>query len=247
MKTAEVDQLAASEIAIQDISPETREYQRVFHVQVPDGNMRDVVYVQAPLGYFPSQEFLTKMTRVARDISDGKYGVTKDDIIELIANATRRSERRQSEPEIIEDALELVEDTADENVEKLKKLYEEYAVLIQGFLHLVEIVPGLQQDIFALSLGVRPRDREWFKEMISDTPRRGGPTVAEGKDIMRVFIRQNARLIRRFLEEDLRDLAEELMTALEDTKEETTETKMDTSSPGGRPSSTTPQDIPASV
>jgi hypothetical protein len=233
MKTMEDEQLEASEKAVKDIEPSDKEYSRVFQFPMPDGTFKDVIYIQAPLGMFPAQEFLNMMTRIAKDISDGKYGIDKIDIAELIAGGGKK----------IKDSI------PDEfTPETMKDLWDSYAKVVQAFLHLIDIVPELQQNIIALSLGVRQKnnEREWFKEMISEPPHRGGLTLDEGTDILKVFIRQNVSLIKRFLGENLVQIGQELMTALEwNPPEPEIETPMNqnTDSTGGMPLNISSQDI----
>jgi hypothetical protein len=73
--------------------------------------------------------------------------------------------------------------------------------------------------------------------MISEPPHRGGLTVDEGVSILVWFIRQNGALIKRFLEDQTRELWVELEKVLDLDKK--TEEKMDPSedSPGLKPSS----------
>ncbi len=93
-------------------------------------------------------------------------------------------------------------------------VYEQWKPYIEAFLEILGEVPEIEQDIMALSLGVRRRDREDFKEAISQAPHLGGLTNTQAKDILVVFIQQNVRQIRRFLGEELQEIGQALMDAV---------------------------------
>jgi hypothetical protein len=207
--------LKANEEAIEAF--ESSESPRTITFQFPDAgdNMHPVTFIQAPLGHFPAQEFITMMTRLINDVLEGKYDV---DVMQLLRDRERL--QRASMPSNLE------EDVAE-------RMIEEWKPYIQGFLKLVHIIPELQQDIIALSLGVRRKQREEFKEAISEAPYRGGIEIDDAVDILKVFIKQNVRVLRRFLAEQIPEIFEEAMKALEVKKEESTTggTQSNTSSP----------------
>lgn len=227
------DVLEQHEAALEALRPSTPSYRRCFDWKAPDGNLRRVEYVQEALGYFPGQELLTLLTRVLKDVAAGEYGVN---VGELFA---RRNELKSAIP-------------SDFDEEKINESIQTYLPIVQGLLHLVEIVPGLQEDVIAISLGV-PRDRAtraWFKEMIAQPPLLGGLTMDEGVEIMRAAIEQNGGLLRRFLAEQLQDLAGALMEAIGMGREDVVEgtaTGTSTPSDGGRPQSTSAPDTGVSV
>lgn len=227
------DILEQNEGAIEALRPSTPTYKRSFDWAAPDGNVRRYEYVQAQLGMFPAQEFMTMLTRVLRDLVDGKYGVN---VGELIGRGTKL--KAQIPSEFSEDT---VNQTVADNIQ-----------FIQAFLHVMEIVPGLQEDIIALSLGVsRDRDvRKWFKSMITEPPHKGGLTVDEGVLIIKTFVQQNGAVIRRFLEDQVQEIVEAVLEAINpptavDSTVTATETEED--SGGGRPSSTSSHTTPASA
>ncbi len=120
-------------------------------------------------------------------------------------------------------------------------MFRENESIIRAVLNAIEIVPGFEQDVIALSLGVHPDERERFKKLISDAPHRGGLTIDEGVDIIKFFIRQNVRSIRRFLERQTREIYDEiagLLAPKEKAKTESSPIEPSTSSPGSTPSST---------
>lgn len=209
--------IRANEVAVEALEDSSE--RRVITFEWPDagGNLHEIHFTQATLGMFPAQEFITMMTRIINDVLEGKYDV---DVMELFRDRERL--KNASMPS------ELNQDAVEETI-------NEWKPYIQGFLKLVDVVPGLQQDIIALSLGVRRRDREQFKENISEAPYLGGLEIEDGVDIIKVFIRQNAKVLRRFLGVQIREIGEELMKALE------VEKTQDTSTTGGTQSSTSSQ------
>ncbi len=122
----------------------------------------------------------------------------------------------------------------------ISAVYEQWKPYIEAFLEILGEVPDIEQEIMALSLGVRRSKRTEFKEHISEAPHLGGLTNTQAKDILQVFIQQNARQIRRFLGDELRELGETLMEAIEDLKPAS-----DGLSNGGTASNTSVPPIPA--
>ena len=213
---------------IEDLSPEAT-VKRVFLVTMPDGNERRVEYVQATLGLFPTQEFLMMMQRIIKDFMNGKYGITVGDLF-----AASGDEIRNKLPENFDS-------------DSIDGVFRENESIIRAVLNAIEIVPGFEQDVIALSLGVHPDERERFKKLISDAPHRGGLTIDEGVDIIKVFIRQNVRSIRRFLERQTREIYDEIAGLLAPKEKTETESKAiepSISSLGSTPSSTS---LPATL
>ena len=243
MQTTKVDeQVDQGRRMIEDLEPGIQVVERVFMWPGADGNVHPVPYTQETLGMFPAQEWMNMMLAVVRDLLVGKYGIK---IGELFKSATTSSDSRSILQQIVPEALD--EDSVN-------KVVDSNIDMIQAFLNLITIVPDLLHETIALSLGVRRKQREWFKDQISEPPSRGGLTVDEGFDILGTFVRQNGDSIRRFLGEKIQDLYKEVMATLpqetEPEQKDETETptpKTDTSSPGSTPSSTSSQDIPASV
>jgi hypothetical protein len=54
----------------------------------------------------------------------------------------------------------------DFTAEKVDEAIEENMAFVQAFLKLIRIVPSLQLDIYCLSLGIAPDQRDWFKSAI---------------------------------------------------------------------------------
>jgi hypothetical protein len=215
VSTADPEALKEAEAAIESLedSAAVREY--TFEWPDTGGTMHEVKFTQAPLGMFPAQEFITMMTRIVNDVLEGKYEV---DIMELFRD------REKLQAAAMPDNLD--QDAVEQTI-------EEWKPYIQGFLKLVDIIPEFQQDIIALSLGVRRKNREEFKERISEAPYLGGLEIDDAVEIIKVFIRQNAKVLRRFLGSQIREMGEELMKALEMEKQEDTT--------GGTQSSTSTQ------
>ncbi len=133
--------------------------------------------------------------------------------------------------------------SAHEHVEPdLGAVYEQFKPYIEAFMQVLGEVPEIEQEIMALSLGVRRRDREEFKERISEAPHAGGLTNTEASNIIKAFIRQNAEEIRRFLGEELREIGAVFMDAIEGM---VPQQESSTDSSGGKPSSTSSDPTPA--
>lgn len=198
---------------------------RTYTFEWPDagGNLHEVTYKQAPLGMFPAQEFITMLTRIINDVLEGKYEV---DVMELLRDREK---------------LQAASMPTDLDQDSVERTIEEWKPYIQGFLKLIDLVPEFQLDIIALSLGVRRKAREDFKERISEAPHNGGLEINEAVTILKVFIHQNAKVLKRFLGSQLREIGEELMKALE----VDSLTGIDTT--GGTQSNTSPQPTQESV
>lgn len=137
-------------------------------------------------------------------------GLIDDQIFDLAAD-----HRLGDEKMTIEEFVEGFE-AAHEHVSlDVEGVYNQWRPYIDAFLALVDEVPGLQQDIIALSLGVRRRDRAEFKERIAEAPHNGGLEIDDGVEIIKNFVQQNAESIRRFLGDQLREIGEVVMGAIE--------------------------------
>lgn len=221
--TAETQEaIKANEVAIEAIEGSSTSRKITFEWPDAGGNLHPVEFTQATLGMFPAQEFITMMTRVINDVLEGKYDV---DVMELFRDRQK---------------LQSAAMPSDLNQDAVEQTINEWKPYIQGFLKLVDVVPGLQQDIIALSLGVRRRDREEFKERIAEAPHLGGLGIDDGVDIIKTFIQQNARVLKRFLGIQVREIGEELMRALEVERQ-------DAPTDGGTPSSISSPPIPEPV
>lgn len=222
------DQIAESKEQIEAIQPSTPERRLKFNLVFPDDVRREYDVIQGELGMFPVQEFVTLMTGIIDDFAKGKYGIK---IGELFRGEIKTPDQY----------------TPDE----VEKVVDENSQLIAAFLEAVKMLPGLQKEIICLSLGIEPRQREWFKGAISRAPSQGGLTVDEGFDLLIWFLRQNAKLVRRFFEEKGRELVDEfrlqVLGETLDVEGTATETTEESDSPGSTPSSTSSQDTLVSV
>lgn len=223
MEVSDVDEeLTKSEDAIKALSPSSETRRITFKYIDRDGTQKEIDYIQAQMGMYHTQEFITMMTRVIKDVLEGKYEV---DVIALFRD--REKLKAVAVPENIDDST-------------IEEVLREWKPVVEGFLKLMNIVPSLQKDIIALSLGVREEERESFKYMISQAPYLGGLATDDAFDILDTFIRQNAKAIRRFLGKQVPKVFSTLMETLEEDREIISTT-------GGTPSSTSAQPTPESA
>lgn len=225
------EQVQRSEAATEAIESSVPQRILKFHNWIlPDGRVLDEKqYVQAPLGMMPANEFTTMVTKVLNQFVQGEMGMK---IGELFRGEVAMPKTFDA-------------DTVD-------KVVEDNLEIIKAVLKLFEISPGIQLDIMALSLGVPRKEREWFKECISEPPHRGGLTLDEGFDIFIVFIKQNVPMLKKLATGKAQELVDVFSLevlgrdpTVDSTVEEETEETID--SPGGTPSSTSSLDTPASV
>lgn len=184
-------------------------------------------FTQETMGLSFGMEFQSLLTRIMRDVVKGEYGI---DVGQLLA---RGNQIRAEMPSEI-------------NEETINNVLSSNMQYVQAFMHLLQIVPDLIHQIIALSLGVRKNRREEFIERISGPVHEGGLSIDNGVDIIKVFIRQNGGAIRRFLEDQIGEIGEELMAAIEGrpVREKQRTVDLDTSTTGGTPSSTTSPTTP---
>jgi hypothetical protein len=152
----------------------------------PNGEPVVKTYIQAELGLFAVEEFSTRLTEILDSFVKGEFGIKVGELF-----------RGEVEMPVNLDA-EATQEFVDENEQ-----------LINAFIKLVKIVPGLRQDITVLSLGVPRLEMAWAKEQLSEPPYRGGLSVEDGFDILIYFLRQNVPLLRRTLLGKARELVEE--------------------------------------
>lgn len=240
MEVKELDPIGDSERAIEALEPSTSTREVKMNLLYPDGTQREVVFIQAELGFLPAQRFFTRISREIKSFVDGEYGIQLGELFSGGLQARIKMPANMTE--------EAVNTVVSENQQ-----------MIEAFLKLIDIVPEFQTDVIALSLGVPRGNVKWFKEAIEEPPHRGGLTIKEGFELVRRFIRQNAVALRRFFEEEGKSLVAEFdlwvvhggEKATKDSSEEEivgpgmTEPVMST--PGGRPSSTSSPATPASV
>lgn len=181
------ERLAQARAEVDAMRPPVQERNLLFNLVMPDDTTRqDVEVVQEMLGYYPVQEFTTIMGEIIDKFVKGEFGMK---LGELFSGKVKMPQ--------------------DYTPETVNKTVEENMQLIQAFLEAVRIIPGLQQDIMCLSLGIPPEQRPWFKKAISRPPSQGGLTVDEGFDILIWFIRQNSDLIKRFFSEKVAEVVAE--------------------------------------
>jgi hypothetical protein len=219
------DHLERSEKAVEAIMPSTGARQLKMMLLYEDGTMRETIFIQDTLGFVPIQNFFNKLTREIKNFVDGEYGIKLGELF--------RGD---------------IEMPSDLSAEKVDEVVEENESIIRAFLKIVEVVPELELDIFALSLGVQRKRVEWFKEAIAEPPHRGGLTIEEGFDILKVFIRQNSAAVKRFFDQEAKALIKEFrLHALDQTEEEMDQNNNSKeNSSGGMLSNTSSQDIPES-
>lgn len=206
--------------AINDLEPATPQREIKFDWLKPDGQPIAKSYIQAELGMFPSQEFGTLVTSILDSFIKGEMGMSIGELF-----------RGEIDAPVTLDA-EAVTDFVSENVQ-----------IIQAFVKVVQIAPDFQKDVICLSLGIPRMERAWAKEQMSEPPHRGGLTVNDGFDILKVFIQQNATLLRETFLGKARELVEvfRLEVLGQQTETEPTEEEMPEESEaslGGTPSST---------
>jgi hypothetical protein len=246
---------------MQDITEQIKESQDAADAIVPgsqrawklesrdsDGNPVERQFVQEELGFFPKQEFLNLLSDEVDKFVKGDYGIK---LGELFKGGVRE---KLAPPDLTgasdEAKAEAVNSVLENNIE-----------MINAFLHLMRVLPELQKDIIALALGTpRGRERDWFKWAIAEPPSRGGLTDDTAFEILKIFVRQNAKAIRSFFEEKATELVEEVQKALElessTSEEDSTATSKaaveeppnpDGTSLGGTPSNTGSPTIPTTA
>lgn len=183
-----------------------------FNWVTPQGNAVIKRYVQAQLGLAGVEEFSTRLTEVVDSFMKGEFGIKVGELF--------RGE---------------VEMPVQLDADETQAFVDENEQLITAFIKVLQIVPGLRLDITVLALGIPRLEREWAKGQLSEPPYRGGLSVEEGFDILTMFIRQNAVLLRRTLLGKARELVE--VFRLEVLDEEPTPTSSDSTPPS---SGTTP-------
>lgn len=206
--------------AIEALAPSISIRELRFAWTLPTGESRDVIYVQEPLGMFPSQEFITRISEIIDLFIQGEMGMKLGDLfrgeVEMPASF---------DPEIVNDAVE-------ENIE-----------LIKAFIKLVQMLPDFQLDMMCLSLGIPRQQRNWAKEQLQEPVSRGGLSVDEGFDILIWFIRQNGPLLRETFLGKARELGDEFRIHVLNQEVET-ESDQTSSSSSSTASSLTPTTTP---
>jgi hypothetical protein len=178
-------------------------------------------YYQDTLGMLPVQDLFNKFKRQVQAFIDKNTGIKLGELF-----------RGDTDLQAMTDSLKNASE--DEKGEALDDTVEENRAIIEAIFKLMDIVPEFQLDIYALTLGVPRRRIEWFKDAISEPPHRGGLTIDQGFDILRVFIRQNTSAIKRFFTEEANSLVQEMSLILDEIKEERVENEDST---GGKLSS----------
>lgn len=228
---AATEQIAQSRQAIEALEPSVAPRELRFEWTDPAGQPIERVYIQAQLGMFPTQEFTTRISEILDSFVQGEMGMKIGDLFR----------GGLSMPVTMDEGA--VNSIVDENME-----------LIKAFFKLLQVLPDLQLDIICLSLGVPRAERAWAKLQLQEPPHRGGLTVEDGFDLLEVFIKQNAPLVKDTVVGKAQSLVkvfrlEVLGQAEEETVVEEVETTEEDllSSLGGTPSSTSSQDMEASA
>lgn len=186
-------------------------------------------YQQAELGFLPAQRFFMMVNKKLKGFVDGEFGVT---IGELFGGGGDLRQQMKMPDELSETA---VNDAVSQN-----------EPLIRAFFTLVEMMPDLQMDIIALSLGVPRGEANWFRNAIEEPPARGGLTIDEGFELLEYFVIQNAGALRRFFTKKGRNLVE-VINLYVIHQGQLPKPPEDTATSGGTPSSTSSLATPASV
>jgi hypothetical protein len=237
MQGEELRPTQASRRAIEALESSTPPVERKFAWTLPNGESREVSFIQDVLGMFPTQEFITRITEVLDLFVQGDMGMKLGELF--------RGEIAM--PDTFDP--ESVNDVVDENLE-----------IIKAFIKLVQLMPDLQLDIMCMSLGIPRQQRSWAKDQLQEPPSRGGLTVEEGFDILICFVRQNGSLLRETLVGKAKELADVFrLHVLDQGMEDKGETSSSSSStisemedsttslsgsPGGTPSSISFQPTP---
>jgi hypothetical protein len=188
-------------------------------------------YYQDTLGMLPVQDLFNKFKRQVQSFIDQETGVKIGELF-----------RGETDLQAMTDSLKSASE--EQKADKLDDTVEENRAIIEAIFKLMDIVPEFQLDIYALTLGVPRRRAEWFKDAISEPPYRGGLTIEQGFDLLRVFVRQNTSAIKRFFTEEAQSLVQEMSLILDEIKEDQAEDGLST---GGKPSSTSAPATPASA
>lgn len=182
------DYIATNKEALEAISSSIPQREIAFEGWVmPNGMPVDgaKIYIQGELGMFYAQEFATIIAATLRGFVSGEMGMKLGDLF-----------RGDIQKPVTYDP------------EELDKAVDENRELIAAFFKLIEIAPGLQKDIICLSLGIDSRERPWAKEQFSGPISRGGLSIPEAFDILKWFVRQNAKLLRETFVGEAQELAE---------------------------------------
>lgn len=232
--TDAAERLAQSKDAVEALEPGEGVQPRTLRFdgwRLPDGNPvgeHGRVYVQDQLGMFPMQEFAILVTNALKQFTEGDVGAKIGDLF-----------RGDVQMPITMDA------------DSVNNVVSENEALIVAFIKLVQMVPDLQLSIMCLSLGVPRREREWFKDCVQEPPHRGGLSVDAGFDILKYFVRQNARLLQDTVMGNARELVEifrvEALGQIPTTTTSALTIEDDQTSPGTTPSSTSSVPTPVSV
>lgn len=215
----------------------------------PDGQPGIFEFYQDTLGMMPMQDFFTNVKTQIQSFVDGEYGFKLGELF--------RGETEMPSAQEVIGSLATANSggngsDGEATGEDLDNVVDQYRPFINAFFKLVDIVPGLEMDIYILSLGVEAQQEAWFRSAVSRPPSQGGFTIDEGFDILRMFIKQNARDIRRFFTEMATDLAttfREEMDAIAPAAKKPKAKSMAKPgrSTGGRQPNTSAQDTPASA
>lgn len=244
-------EVAASREAAEALSPS--EEIRVWHVKGADANGVEVErqYIQEQLSFFGKQELITLLNSYVDRFISGEFG-------ELLSQLFVGGDARAT----LRDRIEI---PTEFNAEIAEGMVKENAGMIRSIIKAVNELPGLQQEIMMLSLGVPSNERKWATAIITGPVSRGGLDDEQGFDILATFVSQNARHLRSFFVERGRAFVDHVQRELfpETVKEQATEQAtepdpvekstseqpemdQDSDTPGGTPLSTSSQAIPVS-
>jgi hypothetical protein len=240
----EVDQqVADSQKAIESLESSVPHRIVKFNWFNTDGSPLVAEYSQEELGFFGVQEFTTLTTDSVRELTREQ----KDEFGNVISPGLKISELFSNT-----DLQKQMANPTTFDVEQLEKTVDQNEKLINGFLSLIKMLPGYQQEVLCMSLGVPRNNREWVKLQFQEPVSRGGLSVKDGFDLINTFIIQNAPVIRDFFAGQGKQLIatfqEHVLQQTPAEDETTTEVpKAAPASLGGTPSSTSSPDIQENV
>lgn len=222
------DEIARNQAASNMLRP--REDARFWKLVGLDGSGQVInrTYTQEVLSYFGKQDLYTLLTDFFDKFISGEFGIKVKDLWE--------SDLRKNMGQI----------TTEASPEQAQRLIDENLEMIKAVFRIVQRLPGLQQEIFVLALGVPENEQDWAKKTMAAPLSRGGLDDDTAFEILKTFVSQNAQPIKDFFSEKGMDFLDharrEILGEASETSEETeppTTEGPDPDTPGGTLSSIT--------
>lgn len=85
---------------------------------------------------------------------------------------------------------------------------------LETILYLVELSPDFMENLYVLSLNVKPKDDKWVREAFETL------NEDEGLDILELFVEQNGKSIKNFFVKRLRGVGQKIQATIADDPEE---------------------------